>query len=113
MPADRPFIEVTEEQASTWVDENFDRHADGSLTAPRSRNEAAHRLRLLFNTGLMVKSRDKYLVDLDAALAEERRLVVKWIRGRLFEAAWRKADGEWLDPKVTSAILDEVEADHD
>jgi hypothetical protein len=33
---DRRFIEVTEQQAEDWVNDNFDRHDDGSLTAPRS-----------------------------------------------------------------------------
>jgi hypothetical protein len=39
-----------------------------------------------------------------------RQQVVREIRGRLFEAAWRRDGKEWLDPKVTSRILDEVEA---
>ena len=35
--------------------------------------------------------------------------IVREIRGRLFEAAWRLDDREWLDPKVVSQILDDVE----
>lgn len=38
-----------------------------------------------------------------------RAAVVREIRGRLFEAAWRRDDREWLDPKIVSRILDEVE----
>lgn len=50
-----------------------------------------------------------------AALAAARRegaqLAVREIRGRLFEAAWRQDGREWLDPKVTSDILDAIASD--
>jgi hypothetical protein len=73
------------------------------LTAPVTpRNEAAERLRRLIDHGEGWP--DEYHDLLDAALAEERRLVVQRIRGQL--STFHPAS-----QKVFGAILDEVEAD--
>jgi hypothetical protein len=82
-------------------------------TAPETlRNEAAERLRRLIDHGEGWP--DEYHDLLDAALAEERRLVVKRIRERLNRKVIRRGTdddgGFWNAPEVRR-ILDEVEAD--